>query len=262
MTMEPMDLKDLATARGLLEHPGVAAKVTNLLGTPIEKGIDMLPENWQDKITEVTRTALYRALDIAVHTMDTEQRGQHSEDIWHKVAVAATGGIGGAFGIAALAVELPVSTTIMLRSIADIARSEGEDLTDAGAQLSCMEVFALGGPSNADDATETGYFAVRAALAAAMREAAQHIAAKGAAKGGAPPLARLVILIAERFGTQVTEKVAAQLVPAIGAAGGAVINTVFMDHFQKMARGHFIVRRLERKYGFEVVKRNYDALDA
>jgi hypothetical protein len=34
----------------------------------------------------------------------------------------------------------------MLRSIADIARSEGEDLSDPEAALSCVEVFALGGP--------------------------------------------------------------------------------------------------------------------
>jgi hypothetical protein len=35
--------------------------------------------------------------------------------------------VGGGFGLAALPVELPISTIIMLRSIGDIARSEGED---------------------------------------------------------------------------------------------------------------------------------------
>ena len=51
---------------------------------------------------------------------------------------------------------------------------------------------------------------------------------------------------------------AAQAVPVIGAAGGALINTLFMDHFQDMAHGHFTVRRLERKYGEEVVKLAYE----
>ena len=55
----------------------------------------------------------------------------------------------------------------------------------------------------------------------------------------------------------VTEKAAAQAIPAIGAAGGAIINTIFIDHFQEMARGHFIVRRLERKYGSEIVEETY-----
>jgi hypothetical protein len=40
-----------------------------------------------------------------------------------------------------LPIELPVSTVIMLRSIADIARSEGEDLSDP-RRLPCVQVFA------------------------------------------------------------------------------------------------------------------------
>ncbi|HRZ21620.1 MAG TPA: EcsC family protein, partial [Bacteroidales bacterium] len=59
------------------------------------------------------------------------------------------------------------------------------------------------------------------------------------------------------FGIQITEKAAAQAIPAIGAAGGALINTIFMDHFQDMAKGHFIVRRLERKYGKEAIQDLY-----
>ena len=59
--------------------------------------------------------------------------------------MAWCGSAGGAFGLAALPFELPVSTIIMLRSIADIARSEGEDLSDPDTALSCVQVFALGG---------------------------------------------------------------------------------------------------------------------
>jgi hypothetical protein len=33
-----------------------------------------------------------------------------------------------------------------------------------------------------------------------------------------------------------------------------------MDHFQDTARGHFIVRRLERTYGKEAVQRVYHEL--
>jgi len=51
------------------------------------------------------------------------------------------------------------------------------------------------------------------------------------------------------FSIQVSEKAAAQAVPAIGAAGGAIINPLFIDQFQDMTYGHFIIRRLERKYG-------------
>ena len=57
---------------------------------------------------------------------------------------------------------------------------------------------------------------------------------------------RLVAQLASRFGVAVTEKAAAQAVPIVGAVGGAAINAAFADHFQNVARGHFIIRRLER----------------
>jgi hypothetical protein len=174
--------------------------------------------------------------------------------------VATTGGIGGFFGLPALAIELPISTTIMLRSIADIARSEAETISTVDAKIACIEVFALGGPDISDDASESGYFAVRAALAQSVTKATEYIAEKGLVEESAPALVRLIIQIAERFSIQVSEKAAAQAVPAIGAAGGAIVNTLFIDHFQDMARGHFIVRRLERKYGREIVEQTYRAV--
>jgi hypothetical protein len=42
MTITPYDLNDLKRAKALLENPGLAAKITSLLGTPIEKGF-LLP---------------------------------------------------------------------------------------------------------------------------------------------------------------------------------------------------------------------------
>ena len=258
MVFEPTDVNDLKKAKLLLENPGVAAKLTRFLGVPIEKGFKLLPANWSGKIGELTQTALSRAVETAVFTMNAQ--GEKASNLWHKMAVATTGGIGGFFGLAALAMELPVSTTLMLRSIADIARSEGESIHGMESKMACIEVFALGGPTPGDDGAETGYFAVRAALAQAITRAVDHVAGVGLAQKGSPGLVRLILIVAERFSVQVTEKAAAQAIPALGAAGGAIINTVFMDHFQEMARGHFIVRRLERKYGKALVEETYQGL--
>ena len=259
MTIQQQDWSDLRKAKRLLENPGLAAKITNLLGTPIEKGFGLLPGNWSVKIGEMTRAALSKAVHAAVFTMK-DSPGEDASNRWHKLAVATTGGLGGFFGLPALAVELPISTAIMLRSIADIARSEAETIHTIGTQIACIEVFALGGPSMGDDASESGYFAVRAALAQSVSKAAEHIAEKGLAEESAPALVRLIIQVAERFSIQVSEKAAAQAIPAIGAAGGVIVNTLFIDHFQDMARGHFIVRRLERKYGRDLVKETYKAV--
>lgn len=257
--MEPTDFSDLQAAKALLENPGLAAKITHLIGLPIEKGFDLLPANWNAKVADITRGAIARALRMAVLTLKDRPQAETS-DLWHKAAAAASGGLGGFFGLAALAVELPISTAIMLRSIADIARSQGERIHVAESQLACIEVLALGGPRRGDNAADSGYLAVRAALARSVTEAAEYISKRGLVEKGAPPLVRLIVAVAQRFGVQVSEKAAAQAIPAIGAAGGLLVNTLFIDHFQDMARGHFTVRRLERKYGLEVVQNAYRSL--
>jgi hypothetical protein len=123
-------------------------------------------------------------------------------------------------------------------------------------------VFSLGGKSAADDAADSGYYAARLALSKAMSEASAYLAKHGVAASGAPALVRLIAQIAARFNVQVSQKAAAMMVPVIGAAGGALVNTLFIQHFQDMARGHFTVRRLERIYGEEAVGAAYRALGA
>lgn len=245
------DINQLRFAKNILENPGVAAKITNFIGMPIEKGLDLLPADWNKNVSKFTEIALFKATDIAIFTM--KDIPQESSSIRHKMGVAISGGIGGFFGMAGLPIELPISTTIMLRSIADIARSEGERISDRETKLACLEVFALGGNNKSDDDSESGYYAVRTLLAKSVAEASEFLLNKTVTEEGAPILIKLIVKIAEKFSIQVTEKFAAQSVPIIGGVGGAIINTIFIDHFQDMARGHFIVRRLEKKYSKELI---------
>ena len=259
MTIGNKGLEDLRRAVGLLENPSFISRVTDFAGQPIEKLIDFLPIQASGKIQDAVKTTLNKLLSLSVKTMDGNFDGP-SSTIAHKIATGVSGAMGGAFGLPALAFELPVSTSIILRSIADIARSEGEDIASIETRLACLEVFALGGRSEADDGAETGYFAVRAALAKAVSDAAKHIAEKGVTQKGAPVIARFIALLASRFGAVISEKVAAQAVPVVGAIGGATINLLFVGHFQDIARGHFIVRRLEREYGKEAVRKEYEKI--
>lgn len=255
MNWKTEDKEDLRYAKDLLENPSLAVRVAAALGKPIEKTLGALPPGAGAMVAKVTRKSLDAAVTFAVSSLDDRRRD--SFDWGHKLAVAATGAAGGMLGLATLAIELPVSTTIMLRSIADIARSEGEVIRSAEAKLACIEVFALGGRLATDDAAESAYFAVRLALAKALTEAAEHMAGRGFTGTGVPAMVRFVSQVAVRFGVPVSEKVVAQSLPVIGAAGGALLNTLFIDHFQDMARGHFIVRRLERGYGHEAVRIAY-----
>lgn len=258
--MNEEDLKNLQKAVKLLENQSLGLKIAEVIGTPIEKAIALLPNKAKDVISSATEKAIHQALKLSLKTMDyydsnSNEKAPVSSDWWHKAATATTGAIGGTFGIFALSIELPISTTIMMRSIADVARSEGANIQDLQTQLECVQVLALGGPSNA--VAEVGYFVTREAMTKAVSEAATYLANNGLKKGVAPQIVKLINKIADHYSLNVTDKVAGQIVPIIGAIGGALINTIFIDHFQRMARGHFTILRLENKYNRELVRQKY-----
>ena len=260
--MDAEHLEQLRVAQAQLETIPFLIKVANAVGQPLEKSIGALPERARKAIVTATQAALDKGLGWAVATIDVPA-GAKSRAWLHTTVVTASGGLGGAFGWSALAVELPFSTVVMLRSIAAIAREHGEDLSDPETRLQCLAVLAYGGTSTADDAAETTYYATRASLATTLPRAAAQLGT--AIRGGdAPRAARAVAAflskVAGRFGLVVQEKAIAQSVPVVGALGGAALNNLFIAHFQTVARGHFTVRRLERIYGEGVVREAYERI--
>ncbi|TAL97040.1 MAG: EcsC family protein [Paraburkholderia sp.] len=261
------DLNALRRAKHELESPALAMKLASIVGAPLEKLIARLPGVANEKVADATQAALRKCLQIALKTLGRPvgagpfSAPDKPSNLLHKFAVATTGAAGGAFGLFALPVELPVTTTLMFRSICDVARSEGEDLSDIDTQLQCLTVLGMGGTSKADDDADLGYFIVRGALAQSVSKATSEIAAKGMTSHGSAALLRLLNTIASRFSVQVSEQIAAKSIPAIGAVLGAMVNTVFIDHFQQVAHGHFTVRRLERQYGQALVEATYQTID-
>jgi EcsC protein family len=254
--MTEQDLEVIQTAVQLLENASLAARLTSIIGKPIDLIGLALPESAANVIAAATTKGLNAALNVALRTM--ENKPEAASRLLHKALATASGAIGGSLGLMTAPLELPISTIIMLRSIADIARGEGENLADPDTALSCVQVFALGARTGSVDAAESGYFVVRGMLAKSITEAARFIAERGIAEEGAPILVRFVAQVASRFGVVVTQKLAAQALPIVGALGGAAVNYAFMDHFQNVARGHFAIRRLERAYGKEIVRTQYE----
>jgi hypothetical protein len=258
MDFSAADQEALAVAVRHLEQPSLAGRLAALAGKPLGLMQRALPAAAATAVARIAKHALQRALDVALFSLgNTRFVGGRK---LHSGLACTSGAIGGAFGLPALAVELPVSTTIMLRAIAAIAREEGEDLADPRTGLACLEVFALGGPAADDNGAEMDYFAVRAMLARGLVEVADFAIDKGAIREGAPLLIKFMSKIASRFGVVVSQKLAAQAVAVVGALGGAAINLAFTEHFQDLARGHFTVRRLERVYGAELVRAEYERL--
>ncbi len=259
LALDEAALADLARAVATLERSSFAAKVSALLGRQVGAATQLLPAPVLGAVNRATVKALQVALKGAVRSLRGTGKTVAANRM-HLALSAAAGAAGGAFGLTALPVELPLSTTIILRSIADIARHEGEDLSRPEGMLACLEVFALGSGPDAGPAGESGYLAVRTLLAKSVTEAARYIVQKGVADEAAPAIVRLLNQVATRFGTVVGQKALGQAVPVIGALTGAAVNAAFTDHFQALARAHFTVRRLERSYGQDLVREAFERL--
>ncbi|MBV1870362.1 MAG: EcsC family protein [Gammaproteobacteria bacterium] len=255
-TLSAHDHIDLQHAHALLENPSIAAKLSNVIGAPVEQSMKMLPDKWSQRIHSVTAISIDKALDVAVESIPKRPQRMLPHKFYTGAAISI-GAASGFIGLPALAFELPLSTTLLLRAIADVALQEGESLDDLESRLACMEVFALGGISPDDDAAETGYYGTRLALSMSLNQAVQYISTHGLSQRGAPVLVNFVSAVASRFGVAISQKTALQLLPVAGALGGATINGLFMEHFKNMAHGHFTLRRLERKYGEALVQKEY-----
>jgi hypothetical protein len=257
-TLSEEDLAALKWAHRHLEHPSFAARLSNAIGSPIEQGLRLLPKRWYQRVNAAAEAAIAQTLKLAIESMGRIPPSS-AHDPMHKLMAAASGAVGGLFGPLALVAELPVITTLMLRSIADIAHAEGEDLSTTEARLACMQVFALGGRTGKDEAAETGYYGLRVTLSFHFSASLLHL--DKISTKNIPAGIELVRAITSRFGVVVSDKAAAQMIPVAGAVGGALLNLIFMQHFQDIGRGHFIVRRLERTYGAERIREEYERLN-
>ena len=233
------------------------------MGQPIDALLRRLPAGPQQAIAAGTRKALDTSLEVALKTLDQRQ-GQQPSNWLHRSIVMASGAVGGLAGLPGLLVELPFSLTVMLAVDRPLRPRPGRGPgAGRGAprvphrlrlRLSQRErrrrgLGLLRHPGCAHPGGEPG---------GGVRGRARHRGGHG--EKGAPALVQLLSRIAQRLGVSITDKAVAQLVPLIGAAGGAAINTLFIHHYQETAWAHFSVRRLERAYGPEVVRSAYEAL--
>ena len=210
-------------------------------------------------LSSAVNASLLKCVEVAVKSIS------NNSSIPPKVHVAAASGLGalgGFFGLTSIAIELPITTTLMLRSIAEIAKENGEDLSQPEALLECIQVFAMGArESSEDDAVNSAYLESRIVFSKLINTSAQFMARNSAReilsaieKKTAPDLVLFIGRIAARFKIVVSEKMVAQAVPILGAVGAAALNGFFTDHFNKVASHHYGIKKLERKYGLDVVQ--------
>ena len=255
----PAERAELERAVHALEHQSFASRLAELTGQPVSRLFAAMPTFVSRRLDRVVENAVLKSLEVAISSMEGEVPDEPPSSWVPRVIAGVTGGLGGLFGAFSLPVELPLTTTVLLRSIAEIAQSHGEDLKQLPSRLACLEVFALGARGPRENNILT-YYATRALLSGLTRDVAGLGVALGTAEVTTTLAARIAASISSRFGPAVAERLAATAVPIAGLVSGAAINVLFMEHYQQLAHAHFTIRRLERQYGEAEIKTLYSRM--
>ncbi|WP_299385827.1 EcsC family protein [uncultured Lacinutrix sp.] len=257
-SINPEDLKLLEEAKSTMHNLSWAMRNINLVGDTIESKIKMVPEKYIQKLQQATESILMGIVKTNLLTISKNKKFSKPSSKTYKAVVTGSGFLSGLFGSASgigtpiFISELTLTTKFIMRSIMDIARSQGEDLYSTDTQMACLEVFALGGDSKNDDGLEASYYTLRAGLSSFINNASL---------SGSGAIANLISKIATRYSITISEKFVAQAVPVLGGIGGGTINYVFIDHFQNMATAHFTIKKLEKKYGKELIEKVYKTIN-
>lgn len=201
---------------------GLGMQVLNLVGGQAEGLIDRLPGGVRRGLEDATIKALHQAMKAAHSSRDMVP----DQAPWLNSAVsAAMGAAGGAGGLPTALAELPVTTTLLLRVIQQVAAEKGFDPAAENVQFDCVQVFAAAGPLAQDDGADLGFISARLALTG-------------------PAMKALIVKIAPRLSLVLGQKLAAQTVPVLGAVAGAATNYAYTSYYQEIAHVHFGLRKL------------------
>lgn len=243
--LTPQEQQKLWEAALLMtESRGLLVRLASLFGRQIEGarntvssvGSRLVGQSWTDleqKIQNNVEDALWRSYNVATLGLEAApsfvRPKQPRKNRLHKAVTAASGVASGLVGLPGVLVDIPFTTATILRSIAEIARDSGEDLSSEDTKRACLEVLAFGGPGEGAEA-EAGYWAARIGTS--------HLTVN-----------LLIRSAAGQFGMILSEKIMAQTVPLAGAVAGGLLNYSFTDYYQSMAKVHFCLRALERRTG-------------
>lgn len=235
----------MADSRGLLLRLTAmfGRRIEALRGTLTQTGERLGGATWTGLVgraRDAVEDTLWTGYNYATFGLDAvpdfARPGQPGNNAIHRLATTASGAASGFVGLPGVLFDIPFTTMTILRSIAQVARDSGEDLSAEDTRRACLTVLAFGGPNGADDDTEIGYWATRLGV--------NHLTVN-----------LLIKSAAGRFGVVLSEKFLAQAVPVAGAVTGGLLNYAFTDYYQNMARVHFCLRALERRTGESAVLR-------
>jgi hypothetical protein len=201
---------------------GRGLRLLNALGTSAEGLLNRLPSSVRNGLDGAAERALYLSLRAA----EQSRRLAGDPAPWVNTALtSAFGAAGGFAGLSGALVELPATTTLLMRAIQGVAARQGFDPSSESVRFDCVRVFAAAGPLSEDDGSDLSFLSLRLTLTG-------------------PALQRMIATVAPRLAVSLGQKLAAQTVPVLGAVAGAGINYTYTRYYQEMAQVQFGLRRL------------------
>jgi hypothetical protein len=238
-----------SAVRRMIRTRGVVVRVADLVGGLFGsaaaagwRGLKV-PDRVTRQLRGVIEAALRRAFDLSV--LAEEQTRWATRPNRARVLAMTTGAISGFIGLAGFLPDATATTLLIMRNIAAVAAEEGEDLNSEETRRACLEVLALGSPGfgDPDEEGDSGYWSARLLM-------------------HGRPMSLLLAEVAATYGLRLSQRLTTTLVPVIGAASGALVNSTFLDHYRNVARVHFTIRRLERDYGSAQIRQQAQAMAA
>lgn len=209
---------------------GPVVSVITRLGGKLETQMALLPVGVRDRVGSAVEAGLRASWAAASAARLGPKVGPRGS----MAAAVAAGAAGGAGGLATSMAELPVTVTLILHAIRAEAEAAGYDPDDPHIAAECLAVFAAGSPLAADDGIDTAFLSARLTLTG-------------------PALQGMIAAVAPKLAAALTQKLAAQAVPVLGAVSGAALNAAFLSYYREMARIRFALMRLAETQGGEAV---------
>ncbi len=208
---------------------GIMIEAVGFLGAKAEGLLDKLPAGVRTRIEGAT----YQALESSFYAAAASRKTLPDTGSWATPLITATtGAVGGFGGLTTALAELPVTTTLILRAIQGIAVEHGFDPDDPDTKADCLRVLAAAGPLAEDDGTDLSFLTLRTSVSGATVQA-------------------LLAKVAPKLSVTLSQKLAAQTVPVLGAAAGATINYAFTSYYQDIAHVQFGLRKLAEDTGHD-----------
>lgn len=212
---------------------GILMQFVTLVGGHVEDGLKLLPAPARARLDVAAARALRASYDAAGRSRGGMGR-LVATDRAHKALASLSGALGGLGGLPTALLELPIATTVIFRSVQQVAVTHGEDPFSLETRAQCLYVFGKGGIGDEDDGVDTSFIGARLGLSGAA-------------------INKLIGRIAPQFATVLGQKLASQTVPILGAAAGAGTNYAFISYYTEIAHVHFGLRALAREHDVTLV---------